>query len=130
MPNIWTCTSERIGKYLYKTNPYSQAHAYILSEEYMKEIVTWKFSGDAYDCMHRNCNEAYSFHPQSFSQMESLSSLNEFRSQVRIPITLIDKFVHICSWYALHVGEKMALVFCVCAIFVLMLYGKKQKRLK
>jgi GR25 family glycosyltransferase involved in LPS biosynthesis len=56
LPNIWFEKSHRVGSHVYRMKPWACTHAMIVSEKYMKEIVTWKFneSGkDAYDWRHR-----------------------------------------------------------------------------
>jgi hypothetical protein len=126
IPNVWTKSSERIGQHLFKIFPYAQTHAMILSESYMKEVVSWKFTGLAYDWMHRKTERVFAIYPQAFTQAESISNITSSRTfQIGIPLTIIDSLSNAANWYALHVGEKLSLVLFMITIFVLMIYGRK-----
>lgn len=129
VPNVWLHTSERVGKYVYKLNPYAQTHAMILNEEYMKEIVSWTFDGTPYDHMHRSCDSAYAIHPQIFIQSNSNSDLSIERNQLNVPNSRINILISLCSWYALHIGENVALFFLVFSIIVLICVNKKTKQI-
>lgn len=114
LPNIWFENSSRVGKYVYKMKPWACTHAMILSEKYMKEVVSWKFMGsdnDAYDWRHRKCKDAFTIHPQAFKQMESYSDIDH--SQIPTPPLLRDVSLSLASWYAMNVGVSLGNALCV-----------------
>jgi hypothetical protein len=85
-------------------------------------------NGEAYDYRHRFCTSAYSVYPQLFVQSNSLSNLSEDRHQLKIHNSILNKLIKFCSWYALHVGEKIALVFCVLVLIMLICTSKKHNQ--
>ena len=116
LPNIWYEKSVRTGKHMYKIKPWSCTHAMILNEEYMKKVVSWKFSHtgkDAYDWRHRKCENAYAFHPQAFKQLESPSDVGHF--QMNVSGSIRDLPVNFASWYALNIGVSLGHSLCVFA---------------
>lgn len=118
LPNIWFEKSVRTGKHIYKVKPWACTHAMILNEDYMKEIVSWKFFGnglDAIDRRHRKCEKAYAFHPQAFKQIESPSDIRH-ANNISGPIR--DLPVNIASWYALNVGSSVGQSFLIFAVIV------------
>lgn len=120
LPNIWSETSERKGKYMYKCKPWSCTHAMIINEDYMKKMSEWTFGEkgkDAIDWRHRKCERAYSFHPQAMKQCESPSDIRA--SQIPAPHFIRDMPVNSASWYARNVGYSMGKLLAISGISVL-----------
>ena len=115
LPNIWFEKSIRVGKYIYRMKPWACTHAMIVSQNYMKEIVNWKFveeaGKDAYDWRHRKNQRAYSFHPQAFKQYESPSDIRNV--QLSVPGFMRDLPLNLASWYALNIGSSLGQSMCV-----------------
>lgn len=115
LPNIWIEKSQRVGKYIYKLKPWACTHAMIVNENYMKEIVTWKFletaGKDAYDWRHRKCERAFAFHPQAIKQYDSPSDIRNV--QLSVPAVFRDLPINLASWYALNIGSSLGQSVCV-----------------
>jgi hypothetical protein len=125
-PNVWFEKSTRSGKYIYRMKPWCCTHAMIVSEKYMKEIVTWNFVGDgkdAYDWRHRTNEHAYSLHPQLFKQYESPSDIRNI--QLPVPDVLRDVPNSFLSWYALNVNYSLIHGFCIFAIVAILFSASK-----
>jgi hypothetical protein len=91
----------------------------IISADYMKEIVSWKFYGkglDAIDRRHRKCEKAFAFHPQAFKQVDSPSDI---RAQTNIHGPIRDIPVSVASWYALNIGSSLGQSMVIFAVIVL-----------
>jgi GR25 family glycosyltransferase involved in LPS biosynthesis len=121
LPNIWFEKSVRVGPHMYKLKPWACTHAMIVSEKYMKEIVSWKFTQygkDAYDWRHRKCEHAYAFHPQAIKQFDSPSDI---RTQLPTPTFLRDVPLNAASWYALNIGISLGHALAVFACIALIM---------
>jgi hypothetical protein len=120
LPNIWSESSERIGKYMYKCKPWSCTHAMIINEGYMKKMSEWTFGEtgkDAIDWRHRTCERAYSFHPQAIKQCESPSDIRA--TQIPAPNFIRDMPVNSASWYARNVGYSIGKLLAISCVSVL-----------
>jgi hypothetical protein len=118
MPNVWSESTNVVGKHLYKMKPWSCTHAMILNEDYMKEIITWKFSKfiekDAYDWRHRKCSQAFTVHPQLIKQLESASDVRNFQIPIPNGIKFLrDAPTKFISFYARYIKFSMLNIICV-----------------
>jgi hypothetical protein len=123
LPNWWTSNSKRIGKLVYKLQPWACTHAYIINESYMKEVSTWSYTGTAIDKMYRSCKNAFAIQPQVFKQRNSPSDIDHFVTPC--PDFLRDIPVNFSGWYALNVGISGMNLLFVCIIFLAILNAKK-----
>jgi hypothetical protein len=122
LPNVWHEKSIRTGKHLYRVKPWSCTHAMIIHENYMREIVKWRYLGkgaDAIDRRHRKCEKAYAFHPQAFKQIESPSDIRHNSYNFTGPIR--DLPVNLASWYALNIGVSLGQSLIVFAVIVFLM---------
>ena len=123
LPNFWSANSYKQSNHIFKTVPFACTHAYFISQTYMQEVATWKYSNKAIDVMYRECKNAYAIYPQIFKQRESKSDIVHFITPC--PAFFKDVPVNFSNWYAHNVGVSLInILFVLLLISFILKYRK------